>query len=114
VNPDGNEPIDFAERTAAAFIRQYPDMRYALLADNQSDAVILDFFYPTSTREGYLEFDAFKYFTDSGGSQVIAFHYAKNIEDFSPSRSYDDVLGDITRTRKEIVQALADLDLSSQ
>ena len=113
-NPDGNKPIDFARRTAAAFIQQYPDMQYALLTDNNSDAVLLDFFYPTSTREGFLEFDAFKYFKDPDSSHVICFHYAKNIEGASSSRSIDDVLGEIIKTRQEIESAMAEFNLFSR
>jgi hypothetical protein len=114
VHPSGNKPIDFAKRTADAFIQQYPDMRYAILTDNNSDAVILHFFYPTSTREGYIEFDAFKYFSNLSGSQVIGFHYAKNIEGINSSRSFDAVLGDITKTQREIESALAEFILFSK
>jgi hypothetical protein len=109
-----NQPIDFAHRTADAFIKQYPDMHYSLLTKDNSDEVILDFFYPTATREGYLEFDAFKYFMDPNSSHVLAFHYAKNIESINSSRSFDDVLGDIRKTIKEIEQAMADFNLFSQ
>lgn len=94
VNPDGNEPIDFARRTANAFIQQYPDMR-SLLQNNSSGEVILDFFYPTATREGCLEFNAFKYFKDLESSRVICFHFARNIEDVSSTRSYEEVREDL-------------------
>jgi hypothetical protein len=107
VNPAGNRPIDFAKRTAEAFIQQYPEMQYALLSDKSSEAVILDFFYPTSSRQGFLEFDAFKYVRDANNSQVISFHYAKNIEAAGATRSTDDVLSEIKKTRKEIESALA-------
>jgi hypothetical protein len=110
VNPNGNQPIDFAQRTADAFIQQYPDMQYALFTDKNSEAVMLDFFYPTSTRQGFLEFDAFKYMRDTKSSQVISFHYAKNIEAASATRSSDDVLSELKKTRKEIEAALAKFD----
>lgn len=115
VNPDGNEPIDFGNRIATAFIQQYPDMQYALLSDNNSDAVILDFFYPTSTRKEtgkeFLEWDAFKFFRDVDSEQVIGFHYAKNIEFISSSRSFDDVLSDTNKTRETIEAAMAEFSL---
>ena len=114
VNPSGNKPIDFAKRLADVFKQQNPDGQYALLTDNNSDAVILDFLLPTSTRQGYLEFNAFKYFTDTTSSQVICFHYAKNIEGITSSRSFDDVLADITITRDEIVSAMAEFNLFSK
>jgi len=115
VNLDGNEPMDFANRTAAAFMQQYPDMRYALLSDNNSDAVILDFFYPTSTRKEtgkeFIEWDAFKFFRDVDSEQVIGFHYAKNIEGISSSRPANDVLSDINKTRETIEAAMAEFSL---
>jgi len=114
VNPSGNTPIDFANRTADAFKQQYPDMQYSLLTKNNSDEAILDFFYPTATREGYLEFDAFKYFRDPGSSHVIGFHYAKNVEGISSSRSSDDVLSDLRKTIKEIESAMAEFNLFSK
>lgn len=113
VNPAGNEPIDFANRIANAFIQQYPEMKYSLLQNDSANEVILDFFYPTSTRVGYLEFNAFKFFKDPAGSQVIGFHYAKNVEDANSSRSYDDVVADLKQTIKEIESAMAQFDLFS-
>lgn len=44
VNSAGNQPIDFARRTAEAFTQQYPDMKYSLLTNDNTDEVILDFF----------------------------------------------------------------------
>jgi len=114
VNPSGNKPIDFAKRTADAFIQQYPDMQHRILQENNSDEVILHFLYPTSTREGYLEFDAFKYIQDPNSSHVICFHYAKNIEGISSSRSFDDVVGDIQNTIKEIESAMTEFNLFSK
>jgi len=109
VNPDGNQPIDFANRTAAAFVQQYPDMKYALFSDKSSSSVMLDFFYPTSTRKDkdYLEFDAFKYFQDGGSTSVICLHYARNIAGTSAARPYSDVLADIKKARAEVEAALA-------
>ncbi len=104
-------PLEYAKQTANSFVQQFPDMQYSLISNDNSGEVILDFFYPLATREGYLEFDAFKYFSDPSGSQVICIHYAKNIEDIGSSRSYDDVLNDIKNTRKEIVSALAQFNL---
>jgi len=112
-NPAGNEPIDLANRIASAFIQQYPEMKYSLLQNNSANEVILDFFYPTSTREGYLEFNAFKFFKDPASEQVIGFHYAKNIEDENSSRTYDAVVTDLKQTIKEIESALAKFDLFS-
>src|SRR5712691_823757 len=51
VHPDGNEPMDHAKRTAAAFKTKYPYMRFALYSDKNTNAALLDFFYPTSTRK---------------------------------------------------------------
>jgi hypothetical protein len=107
VNPDGNKPIDFAKRTVKAFIQQYPDGAYALLSDNNSDAVILDFFYPTSSHtevgKTFSEFDAYKFFRDPNSTQVIWFHYAKNIEFISR----DSFLSEFKKTREEVESALA-------
>jgi len=114
VNPSGNKPIDFAKRLADVFKQQNPDGQYALLTDNNSDAVIIDFILPTSTRQNYLEFDAFKYFTDTTSSQVILFHYAKNIEGITSTRSFDDVLADLNKTRNEIEFAMAEFNLFSK
>ncbi len=118
VNPDGNEPMDFARRTAAAFMKQFPDMQYALISDNNSDAVIVDFLYPGSTRKGkgknFIEWDAFLYFRDAGSSHIMSFHYAKNIEDVSSSHSFDDVLSDINKTRKTVESAMAEFPLFRQ
>lgn len=111
VNPAGNQPVDFAQRTADAFIQQYPDMKYSLLTNDNANEAILDFFYPTSTREGYLEFDAFKFFKDPNSSNVIGFHYAKNIEDTNSSRSYDMVVSDLKQTVKEIESAMSTFNL---
>ena len=113
VNPDGNKPIDFAKRVAAAFLQQYPDMRYALITDNNSDAAVLDFFYPTSSRKEkgkeFLEFDAFKFFSVAGGTQTMSFHYAKNIEFINP----DSFASEFKKTREEIVSAMAEFPLFS-
>lgn len=111
VNPAGNEPIDFANRIANAFIQQYPDMKYSLLQNDNANEAILDFFYPTSTRAGYLEFNAFKFFKDPASEHVIGFHYAKNIEDSNSSRSYDTVVADLKQTIKDIESAMAEFDL---
>lgn len=111
VNSAGNQPADFAKRTAEAFTQQYPDMKYSLLTNDNANEAILDFFYPTSTRQGYIEFDAFKFFRDPSTSHVIGFHYAKNIEDTNASRSYDVVLSDIKQTVKEIETAMAEFNL---
>jgi hypothetical protein len=114
VNPDGNKPIDFAKRVAAAFMQQYPDMQYALISDNNSDAAVLDFFYPTSSRnekgKKFLEFDAFKFFSAASGTQTMSFHYAKNIEFISP----DSFLSEFKKTREEIVSAMTEFPLFSQ
>lgn len=114
VNPDGNKPIDFARRVAAAFMQQYPNMQYSLITDNNSDAAVLDFFYPTSSRKEkgkeFLEFDAFKFFSVAGGTQTMSFHYAKNIEFINP----DSFLSEFEKTREEIVSAMTEFPLFSQ
>lgn len=118
VHPDGNEPIDFAKRIAAAFMQQYPDMEVALFSDNNTGEALLDFFYPTSTRQeegkDFLEFNAFKFFRDAGSPQVMSFHYAKNIEGISASRTFSDVVDDIQKTREEVVSAMAEFPLFRQ
>jgi len=117
VNPDGNKPIDFAKRTANAFMQQYPDMTYGILVDDNSEAVILDFFYPTSTRKekgkDFIEFNAFKIFRDPGSDQIIWFHYAKNIEGIL-ARSPDDFMSEFNKTRKEVLSALTKFPVFSQ
>ena len=109
VNADGNQPVDFAKRTASAFMQQYPDMKYALFSDKSSSSAMLDFFYPTSTRKDkdYVEFDAFKYFQDGGSTSVICLHYARNIEGVSATRPSSDVSADIKKVRVEVEAALA-------
>jgi hypothetical protein len=118
VHPEGNEPMDHAKRTAAAFKKKYPYMQFALYSDNNSGAALLDFFYPESTRKekekGFLEFNAFKFFRDVGSEHTMSFHYAKNIESTSPSRPMNDVSGDIRKTRQEVVPAMAKLPLYRQ
>ena len=116
VNPDGNRPVDFAKRTAAAFMQQYPDMQYALFSDKSSSSVMLDFFYPTSTRvdKDYVEFDAFKYFQDGGSPSVICLHYARNIEGVSASRPSSDVLADIKKARAQVESALAGFSIPAK
>lgn len=114
VHPTANQPVEFAQRIADAFMQQYPDMQYSLLTNNNTNEAMLNFFYPTATRAGYLEFNAFKFLKDPGSSRVIGFHYAKNIEDISASRSHDDVLAEIRQTVKDIEAALAKFNLFEQ
>lgn len=118
VHPDGNEPMDHAKRTAAAFKQKYPYMQFALYADNNTGAALLDFFYPTSTRKDkgkeFLEFNAFKFFRDAGSAHTMSFHYAKNIESASATRKMNDVSGDIKKTRQEVVPAMAKFPLYRQ
>lgn len=115
---EGNEPIDHARRTAAAFKNRYPYMQFALLTDSNSDAVLLDFFYPESSRKekgkDFLEFNAFKFFRDPASNLTMSFHYARNIEGSSATRTKDDVLADIKKTRQEIVPAMAKFPLYRQ
>jgi hypothetical protein len=114
---EGSAPIEFAKQVAAGFIQRYPDMQYAIYNSDSTDVVMLDFFYPTSTRkeEGkeFLEFNAFKFFLPAGEKQMIGFHYAKNIESISESRSFEIVSGDIKRTREELVSAMSALKIYS-
>jgi hypothetical protein len=111
INPDGNEPIDFAKQVADAFKKQYPHMPFALLTEESTGAVILDFFYPTSTRKEagkeFLEFNAFKFFRAADERHTSSFHYAKNIESISEARAFEVVSSEIRRTREELVSALA-------
>jgi len=80
----GNEPMDLAKRTAESFMKKYPYMRFALYSNNNTDAVLLDYFYPDSNRKekekAFLEYNAFKFFRDAGSGHTMSFHYAKNIE----------------------------------
>ncbi len=118
VHPDGNEPLDHAKRTAAAFKQKYPYMQFALYSDNKTGAAFLDFFYPTSTRKekgkDFLEFNAFKFFRDAGSPVAMSFHYAKNIEGTGTSRPMNDVSADIKKTRQEVVPAMARFPLFRQ
>ena len=111
INPDGNEPIDFAKRVADAFIKQYPKMSFALHTEESTGAVILDFFYPTSTRKeagkAFLEFNAFKFFRAEDEQHTSGFHYAKNIESISEARAFEVVSSEIKRTREEMMSAMA-------
>jgi len=114
----GNEPMDLAKRTAASFMKKYPNMRFALYSNNNTDAVLLDYFYPDSNRKekgkAFLEFSAFKFFRDAGSSHTMSFHYAKNIEGTNPSRPMGDVIDDIKKTRQEVVPAMAKFPLFRQ
>jgi hypothetical protein len=117
VNPDGNKPIDFAERIGKGYKQQYPGFDYLLLADKHSDAVLLEILYPTSTHkeEGkkFLEMDIFKFYSDPNSSQVISFLYSKNI-DASSSRSSDDVISEMNNTTTKVNPAMAEFPLFSQ
>jgi len=114
----GNEPMDLAKRTAASFMKKYPNMRFALYSNNNTDAVLLDYFYPDSNRKekgkAFLEFSAFKFFRDAGSSHTMSFHYAKNIEGTNPSRPMGDVIDDIKKTRQEVVPAMAKFPIFRQ
>jgi hypothetical protein len=118
LDPKGGKPIDYAKRTAAAFMQQYPDMKYALLSDKSSPDAILDLFYPTSTRKepgkDFLEFDAYKFFKDTASASIICLHYARNIEDISATRPAEDVSAEIKQVRKDIETALAKFRLAAR
>ena len=118
VHPDGNEPMDHAKRTAAAFKQKYPYMQFALFADSNTGAALLDFFYPESSRKekgkDFLEFNAFKFFRDAGSTHTMSFHYAKNIEDIGTARPMNSVSADIKKTREELVPAMAKFPLFRQ
>lgn len=113
VGQESNGPIGLAEQVAAGFIQQYPNMQYAIYKAETTDAVMLDFFYPTSTHkeEGkeFLEFNAFKFFLPVGEKQMIGFHYAKNIESIGESRPFDVVSSEVKRTREQLLSAMAAL-----
>jgi hypothetical protein len=118
VNPNGNEPMDHAKRTAAAFKQKYPFMQFALYSDTKTGAAMLDFFYPASTRKEkgkeFLEFNAFKFFRDAGSPLTMSFHYAKNIEATGPSRPASAVSTDIKKTRQTVIPAMAAFPLYRQ
>lgn len=118
VRSDGNEPMDFAKRLAAAFKQKYPYMQFALYSDSNTGAAMLDFFYPTSTRKDkgkdFLEFNAFKFFRDAGSAQTMSFHYARNIESTSASRPMESVSAEVKQTRMEVVPAMARFPLYRQ
>lgn len=115
VHPNGNEPLDHAQRTAMGFLQKYPYMQVGLYVDDRTGAAILDFFDPDSNRREdgteYLEFSAFKFFRDADSSHTIGFHYAKNIESTNPSRDLEDVTAEIIRTREEVLPALMEFPL---
>lgn len=115
VHPEGNAPIDFATRTAAALQQRFPQMRFGLVEDEEAGIVLLDFIYPMSLRREpgrqFLEFNAFKFFRDQGGQRTLSFHYAKNIEGLSRSRSEADVIEELKRTRGQVIPALAEFPL---
>lgn len=118
MNREGNEPMDFAKRIAAAFIKNYPYMKYSLLSEEKTGSALLDFFYPESTRKEknkeFIEFNAFKFYREPGGNRTIAVHYAKNIENTKTTRKSEDVVNDIRKTRSEIIPALAKFPNFSQ
>ena len=109
-HPNGNKPVDFAKRAAAAFKNNHPGMEYALSPDSTSDAVYLDYFYPTTahkeTGRGFVEFNAFKFYRDAGSPFVFSFHYTKMIEGINPSRPMSDFVDDIKKARQETMQAM--------
>jgi hypothetical protein len=115
---DGNKPIDFAERAAAAFKKEHPDMLFALNPDSNTDAVFLDYFYPTTAHKekgmGFLEFNAFMFFREVGSPFVVSIHYVKIIEGMSPYRRMSEVENDITKAREEIIQAMTRFPLVRQ
>jgi len=116
VNQDGNEPKDHAARTAKLFMQKYPYMKFALYESKSDGAVLLDFFYPTSSRKdgNFLEFNAFKFYKEPGSQVVMSFHYAKNIEGISKERAMSAVSTDIKSTRTELVPAMAAFPLYRQ
>ena len=109
VHPDGNKPLDHARRAAELFKQQYPHMRFALYDSKESESVILDFFYPTSSRKDgeFLEFNSFLYYRDPGSNIVMSFHYAKNIPGMTSVRSMETVIDDLRKARAELVSAMA-------
>lgn len=106
--PDGNRPIDYATKTAKLFKQQYPYMKFALYSDKDNGSVLLDFFYPTSSRKDgdFLEFNAFKFFIAPDGKTVMSFHYAKNITSLRESREMSAVLSDIKTIRTQVLPAM--------
>lgn len=118
VHPEANAPMDFAQRTAAALRQRYPQMRFGLYADKESGAALLDFFFPRSLRQEpgkqFLEFNAFKFFSDENSERTLSFHYARNIEGLSSSRTEADVIEDLKQTRAQVIPAMARFPLYRQ
>lgn len=118
VHPEANTPIDFARRTAAALKQKYPEMQFGLYTVNGSDAALLDFFFPTSTRKEpgkqFLEFNVFKFFHDEGAAHTLTFHYARNIEGVSASRTADDVIEELKAARAQVLPAMVRFPLYRQ
>jgi hypothetical protein len=112
-NPSGNTPADFAQRLANDYKKRYPGMNLGLYEEKATHAVLLDFFYPMSTRheagKTFLEFDAFKFFSDPVTGKTLSCHYARNIEGPGEARQTLDVVSDIKTARAEIIPALAAL-----
>lgn len=110
-HPQGNDPMDHAKRTAAAFKQKYPYMQFSLLTDKKTGSALLDFFYPESTRKekdkSFLEFNAFKFFREADSPNTMSFHYAKNIEAPSLSRPMEKVSAEIRETREQVIPAIA-------
>ena len=118
VQPEGNAPVDFARRTAAALQQRFPRMRFGLYTDEQGNTALLDFIYPRSLRREpgrqFIEFNAFKFFRDQGSRRTLSFHYARNIEGLSRARSEADVIEDLKDLREQVLPALAELPLYRQ
>lgn len=118
VHPQANAPLDFAQRTAAALKQKYPGMQFGLYTVDGTDATVLDFFFPTSTRKEpgkqFLEFNVFKFFRDAGGKRTLAFHYARNVEATGATRTADDVIADLKAAREQVLPAMVRFPLYRQ
>lgn len=118
VHQEANAPLDFARRTAAALQQKYPQMQFGLYTIDGTDATLLDFFFPMSTRKvpgkQFLEFNVFKFFRDQDGGQTLSFHYVRNIESVSASRSADEVIADLKAARSAVLPAMVEFPLYRQ
>lgn len=118
IHPEGNEPMDHAARTANSFKKTYPYMQFALFSEEKGGGALLDFLCPESSSKekgkDYLEFNAFKFFRDSGSDRTMSFHYTKNIEYTKEARTTGKALSEIKKTRQDIIPAMAKFPLYRQ
>lgn len=80
----GNDPVMQARALAQVIQIANPKVRYAIFISNDRQTALIDFatWSPESIKDGYVEFNAFRFFKDSADGPVLSFHYVKKI----PSR----------------------------